>query len=145
MTASLVRLPLLLILVLPMPACAASGGSVATGPGLTENRWRPIQIGGHTVTVPEQQHEPWIHLDSKSKRVTGSGGCNRFNGSFQAGDGTLRFGELVSTKMACPSMKTESAFLQALDKTRRYRVTGRLLELMDDRKRVLVRLEERNL
>ena len=86
MTASLARLPLLLILVLPMPACAASGGSVATGPGLTENRWRPIQIDGHTVTVPEQQHEPWIHLDSKSKRVTGSGGCNRFNGSFQAGD-----------------------------------------------------------
>lgn len=113
--------------------------------GLENTRWRPIRIGGRDVIVSGPQREPWIELDPRSKRVTGSGGCNRLSGSYRTGNGTLRFGRLISTKMACLSMDTETAFFRELENTRRYRILGRILELVDDNGRLLVRLEERNL
>lgn len=112
---------------------------------LGNNRWRPIWVGGRSVTISGQQKEPWIQLEPRSKHVTGSGGCNRISGSFQSGEGALRFGPLITTKMACLDMWVEDAFLRALDETRRYRIRGRVLELLDGGGRVLARLEERNL
>lgn len=113
--------------------------------GLGNTRWRPIRIGDRPVIVSDGRQEPWIELDPRSMRVTGSGGCNRITGRYESGDGGLRFGPLISTKMACVSMETETAFLRALGETRSYRVRGRTLDLLDDRGRLLARLEERNL
>ena len=113
--------------------------------GIENNRWRPVRIGEHAVNVADGEREPWIVLDPRTKRVTGSGGCNRINGTYEAGAGTLRFGPLAATMMSCLSMETESAFLRALQEVRRYRLSGRTLDLLDDRGRRLVRLEERNL
>jgi heat shock protein HslJ len=114
-------------------------------PRLANNRWRPVRIGYENVIVPEGQHEPWIQLDPRQKHVTGSGGCNRITGSYQSSDSTLRFGALITTKMACPSLQTETKFLRALAATRRYRINDRMLELMDAHGEALARLEERNL
>jgi copper homeostasis protein (lipoprotein) len=113
--------------------------------GLENTRWRPTRIADRAVVVSAHEREPWFVLEPRTKRVTGSGGCNRLSGSYDTGEGTLRFGTLVSTQMNCPSMDTEAAFLAALGATRRYREFGRILELLDDRGRLLVRLEERNL
>lgn len=115
------------------------------GAGIANTRWRPIRIGDADVAPSAQGGEPWILLDPRSMRVTGSGGCNRITAGYDAGNGTLRFGRLITTMMACSSMATETAFLRALEATRRYRVFGRTLELSDDRGRLLVRLEEQNL
>jgi len=112
---------------------------------LENSRWRPVRIGDRSVTVSGQQREPWIVLEAGARRVTGSGGCNRISGSYEAGAGTLRFSPMISTKMACPSMDTETAFLRALNGTRRFRIQGRIMELMDNDGKTLVRLEERNL
>ena len=113
--------------------------------GIENSRWRPVRIGDRYVTVSGQQHEPWIVLQPGARRVTGSGGCNRISGSYETGPGTLRFSPMISTQMACPSMDFETAFLGALNATRRYRIEGRILELMDENQKPLVRLEERNL
>jgi uncharacterized lipoprotein YbaY/heat shock protein HslJ len=112
---------------------------------LGNNRWVPLRIGEHEVAVPSGQREPWIELEPRSRAITGSGGCNRFTGGYESGGGMLRFDAVATTQMACPAMKTETDFLLALEATRRYRVHGRTLELMDEHGRVLVRLEERNL
>ena len=78
-------------------------------------------------------------------RVTGSGGCNRFSGSYQSDQRSLRFGPLASTRMACLDMDTETAFLRALERTRHYRIRGRTLDLLDAGGGLAARLEERNL
>ena len=111
---------------------------------LGKQRWRPIRIGGRAAVVAGLGRELWMELDPSTKRVTGSEGCNRFSGSYEAGNGTLRFGPLMSTKMACSLLETETALFRALADTRRYRVRGRNLELLDDRGRVLAQLEEEN-
>jgi copper homeostasis protein (lipoprotein) len=112
---------------------------------LVNTRWRPLRIGEQRVTVTGQEKEPWFLLDPKAKRVTGSGGCNRFTGSFESGAGTLTFGPFAGTRMACPSMDRETAFLRALEGTKRFRLAGRRLDLEDAAGAVLMELEERNL
>lgn len=113
--------------------------------GLTDTRWRAVQIGDRQVSTGPRERDPWLELDSHVQRVTGSGGCNRMSGSYEAGHGMLRFGPLISTKMACVSMETESAFFRALERTRGYRIQNRALVLTDDMGRALARLEEGNL
>ena len=117
----------------------------AVAPGLVHTRWRPVRIGEQRVTVTGQEREPWFVLDPKAKQVTGSGGCNRFTGTFEAGAGTLTFGPLAGTRMACPSLDRETAFLRALEGTKRFRLAGRRLDLEDAAGVVLMELEERNL
>ena len=111
---------------------------------LANTRWVPLRIGRHAVTVPAQRHEPWIALDQKTRHVTGSGGCNQFNGSYDVGVETLRIRAHTLTRMACPDLGSETAFLKALNNTWGYRVAGRRLELLDDHGAVLAELEERN-
>ena len=108
--------------------------------GLTDTRWRAVQIGDRRVNAGPREAAPWFELDSHVQRVSGSGGCNRMSGSYEAGHGMLRFGPLVSTKMACVSMETETAFFRALERTRGYRIHDRTLTLTDDMGRVLALL-----
>lgn len=112
---------------------------------LAHNRWRVVLIGKRAVTVEAQRQEPWIHFAPETGLVTGSGGCNRISGSYKERGRKLRVGNLISTRMACPAMEDESAFLRALRETRRYRLKGRILDLLDERGKRLVRLEEANL
>jgi len=125
--------------VQPGDSCASS----AVQAELANTRWVPVRIGERSVTGLER--EPWFVLEPRAKHVTGSGGCNRFSGSYESGTGTLRFGPLASTRMACASLATETAFLKALEGTRRFRLAGRHLELVDEHGVVLARLEERDL
>ena len=113
---------------------------------LPHNRWRPTVVGGRAVVVSSHQHEPWIVLDPKSSRVTGSGGCNRLSGSYHAyGDGRLEFSQLAAPEMPCSSLETERAFFKALMGTKSYRIVGRNLELFGKDGSMVARLEERNL
>ncbi|HYQ89328.1 MAG TPA: META domain-containing protein [Candidatus Binatia bacterium] len=112
---------------------------------LGNTRWRSIRIGDRPVVISGHEREPWIQLDPRAQRVTGSGGCNRITGSYESGRDALRFRGLNTTQMACVSIETETAFLRALNQTRRYRIIGRTLQLMDDLGRPLAQLEEGNL
>ena len=63
--------------------------------------------------------------------LRGSGGCNKFNGRYTAGEGRLSIGQVASTRMACMqpegSMAQEAAFLAALQSvTRASREADRL-------------------
>ena len=113
--------------------------------GIEDSRWRPVRIGDRPV-VPGQAREPWIMLESRAKHAEGFGGCNGFSGGYELRGQTLRFGSMIRTQMACPTLDTENAFLRALEETRRYRLRApRTLELLDQDGRVLARLEERSL
>jgi heat shock protein HslJ len=125
----------------PGTRCSDGGPDAA----LEDSRWRLVSLGGRAIQVPANQGEPWIVLESKSKRVTGSGGCNRISGGYEAARGALRFSRIASTMMACPSLELETQFLRALDATRADRVSGRTLELLDAKGSVVAVLEEANL
>jgi heat shock protein HslJ len=50
-------------------------------------------------------------------------------GTYQLDGQKLKFGPLATTRMACPAMPTETAFLKALEATTRYEVSGSSLTL----------------
>ena len=59
-------------------------------------------------------------------QISGSGGCNRFSGSYQRHGDTLSLGPLAATRMACPEavMHQEMAFLAVLESVAWYEWTA---------------------
>jgi heat shock protein HslJ len=68
--------------------------------------------------------------------VTGTGGCNRYNGPFTAEGETIAVGPLATTRRACPEPAgvdaQEAAFVSAVERATRYTIDGTTLELRDD-------------
>jgi heat shock protein HslJ len=96
--------------------------------------------------VSSQQREPHFILNSDSRRVSGSGGCNRLTASYQLSGEQLTFGQMAGTMMACPDgMDTEKAFLAALSQAKRAKITRQHLELFDASGNVVARFEARHM
>lgn len=65
--------------------------------------------------------------------ISGTGGCNRLLGSYTAGDGTISFGTIATTQMACEApvglMDQEAAIVAALESAATFSVEGDTLEM----------------
>lgn len=85
---------------------------------LTRQDWVAETINGQPVIGAGR-----VTLAFVEGRVSGRGGCNIYSGPVEIGNGTLKIGALISTKMACAEpglMQQESAYLNALQSARRY-------------------------
>lgn len=71
----------------------------------------------------------------ESGSVHGRGGCNRYTGSYESGDGSLTVSPLATTRKMCPEpevMEQERRYLALLTSAATYRIRdGRILELFD--------------
>ena len=119
-------------------------GSGTSNEPLENTRWKLTRLGDRPVTVGAGQPEPHLILSSETGRVSGSSGCNRLMGRYEAEDGSLTFSALATTRMACPAaMDVERRFLTALRATSTAEITQQRLELFDENGRLLARLEAR--
>ena len=126
------------------PAERCGTGRVTSS--LDATRWVPTWIGERRVTLHAGTREPYLVLEARSRKVTGFGGCNRINGTFERSGDALRLGPLASTRMACPGGSfDENQFLAALEATRSWRVLGTELTLFDEQGAVAARFEARDL
>lgn len=66
--------------------------------------------------------------------VTGRTNCNSFFGKYELKEGKLEFGNLGMTRMACPEMEYEDAFVKMLDEVDGYEISGSSLKLLDEKK-----------
>jgi heat shock protein HslJ len=68
--------------------------------------------------------------------VSGSAGCNSYNGSFQAAEETISIGPIANTEMACMEpdgmMDQETQYLTALHKAAVYTIHDDRLEIRDE-------------
>jgi putative lipoprotein len=109
---------------------------------LENTYWKLTDLGGGPVTAASQQQEAHFILHPADKRVSGSGGCNRFTGGYELQGDRLVFKQMAGTMMACADgMETEKAFLGALTKVMRARTRRQQLELLDASGAVLARFE----
>jgi heat shock protein HslJ len=108
---------------------------------LTELEGRPVLP---TLRQPEQA-EPHLILNPVGHHASGSGGCNRFSGTYQLKGDRLSLGSMNATLMACPEgMETEHAFLNGLGRVSRWMIAGQRLELLDAAGKVIARFEAFN-
>ena len=72
-------------------------------------------------------------LIAEDGKVSGNAGCNGFFGSAIIDNDAISFGNLGTTRIACPepAMGQEDRMLQALDSTRGYRLDSENLVLLD--------------
>jgi len=112
-------------LVLGCASAPPASQGEKTVPGaqyLAGSEWELRDLGG--APVLEDQRPTMAFLEPG--RVSGSGSCNRYTGSAEVGDGTLKVSQLASTKMACiPEVDNqERAFLNALQNARTIELVG---------------------
>ncbi len=105
------------VVVAVLAACDAAGATPGDtpeptpAPGLEGSSWTVVSIGD-APTVDGGR--PTIAFEPG--RVSGSTGCNQFNGSYTIDGASLVFEPLATTRRACeaPLMEQESALVAAL-------------------------------
>jgi heat shock protein HslJ len=127
----------------PAPAPAAGGSAPAdsvvpppqTGAAMSIEGvdWMLVALAGRPALA--EGAPPTLRLDPATHRAAGDASCNRFTGPYTLAGDSLRFGPLVSTRRACVSAERtaqETAFLGALERTRRWTVSADTLRLLGE-------------
>ena len=105
---------------------ASDDAAIVSMGGLTGVEWRlvTLQLEDGTALTPDPEAVPTLTFMDEGTptghmRFGGSGGCNRFNGEYDAGDdGSLSISQgLAMTRMACPEAveRLEQSLMMALD------------------------------
>jgi heat shock protein HslJ len=129
------------IATVALAACTSSGGgssasSAAGGAGgeLTGKTWvlSTYEQDGTRKEVPAGVVVD-ATFDGTASTVSGTGGCNRYNGSYTVSGSNLTFGLISSTEMACeePAMGVEGAYLANLATVKTFTATEDSLTLHD--------------
>jgi heat shock protein HslJ/uncharacterized membrane protein len=93
--------------------------------------WVLEEMDGQAVTKDDfnGRDVPNMEIDIKTNRFSGFAGCNRMTGGLFFEKDLLRFTNAASTKMACPNMDAESAFLKNLQSGTTYKIENNRLYL----------------
>jgi heat shock protein HslJ len=116
----------------------AAGGTLLTyAPGtasLAGTSWTATGINnGKDAVVGQAGTEKVTIAFGTDGTVSGSSGCNTYNGSYTADAGTIAFGPLAQTMMACEDaiMQIEQEYTAALAASTVYAIDGATLTLRD--------------
>ena len=82
---------------------------------LVEKYWKLTELFGEPIKEGDVAKDAYITLRMLGNRLEGNGGCNSFFGSYEANDIRIRFSQVGSTMMMCPSMDIESKMKQVLE------------------------------
>ena len=125
---------------LPKERCEPRFASAPLG----DTQWRVTHLGGTSLpAVTDTRRQPSLVFDTASQTFSGSSGCNRVAGHFMVDQASITM-EAAGTLMACrDEAKLEAALMSAIKATKTYRITGRVLELMDANGARVARLEAR--
>lgn len=129
------------ILALTLMGCGT--GKKATALGTLAGEWNITSVQGEK---PEEGTNPFLGFDLDEKHVYGNSGCNLLSGELRAETkkpGKLQLGNMASTRMMCPDMKTEQRVLAALNKVAGYEQAGNEVRLTDAQGKVLLTLVKR--
>ena len=118
---------------------AAENKDLNPADSLAENEWILSELGGESVDPGTGPQQISLQFDPSNGSISGSSGCNRFNGSYQVDGDRLSFGQMLSTMMACvEGMELEQQILQSLAQVKSFRIEGNQLMLLDDSGEVIL-------
>jgi heat shock protein HslJ len=118
----------------PIKVAALYGGDTLNGCGMNiydkriNGKWTLVKINGKNIPSQLGQNIPFIDVNGEENRVSGSTGCNRFNGKFVLRNYKIHMGNLATTRMACANAM-ESAFLAVFNNLDSYQINNTTLLL----------------
>lgn len=104
----------------------SAAGDAAAEKKLEGTYWILTELQGKPVKPPEPGEKPsFIYLDSAKKHASVSGGCNVMGGGYELKDGNrIKFGQMISTMMACPDMTNEEGLKRMTGLVDNYAIQG---------------------
>lgn len=109
-----------------------TSGIPITGGELENTQWTLISLREGNIERSPISDTALTLAFQENSQAGGSGGCNSYSAQYQAGDGTVSFGPIASTKMACTPegvMVQEQMFFNALQAADRYELTDDTLRI----------------
>ena len=109
--------------VSPSPQTGEADSAASGLSPLARTEWTLVSFEGAGELTP---FDSWLRFDAGG-RVSASGGCNSYTGSYDAGDENLTIGpHLAGTLMACEPHITdpETLYIEALQMAAGYRLSG---------------------
>lgn len=102
------------VMILTFAGCSDKGDDITLA--VEDSAWRlqGIEIsGGQTIVIPK--HEIYTIYFTRSSSVTGRILCNTYGAEYRlTSGGSISFGDMISTEMACPLPSNEGEFSIAL-------------------------------
>ena len=133
---------LVVILFLCLIGGRVRASNQTSGEQVENTHWRLVHLRDSPIVEASLQREAYLVLNSASRRVTGSGGCNQISGSYKLKRDQLTFGHMSVTMMACArGMETEKDFLAELRRAAKWKIEGPNLELFDAGGTMVARFE----
>jgi heat shock protein HslJ len=121
------------LIIMVFVSCDSAKESTSVGDSIVGKHWTLVELNGEAVQQGKLNREAHMILDQAEKRVTGSGGCNSFFGSYGlSGSNVISFSNMGATKMACPDnvMQVEQQLFQAFGNTNEITVRNDTLSLL---------------
>jgi heat shock protein HslJ len=119
-------------------SCGGEDDDAEAPASLDGSSWTLVE--GMDVTIPD---DVAMTIAFEAGRASGSGGCNRFTGSYEQDGDSISLDRVASTRMACDEevMSAERAYLSALESVSSWSATGGVLVLSDSSDQALLRYE----
>lgn len=96
------------------------------------NTWY-LQDEGATATGFNGQEISMKFRNENGLHVNGFAGCNNYNASVEILPDRIKFGNVMTTMMACPEMESEQAYIQLLELANGYEVSANEFRLYQDK------------
>jgi len=126
----------ILISVIILKSCGSSQ-DVASAANITDVISNEIISGTYIIEQLDSTNiidELTLEFDSKTNKVSGFAGCNRFFGTYTTNGNAISFSEMGATRMMCQdeANKTEQKMFQTLAKINTYELSNGKLNLKND-------------
>ena len=120
---------LFLIGILFLAGCSTPKNQTDPAALLYGKDWTLVKLNGQQIVPSTTFKSPFLRFEEQ--KVHGNAGCNSLNGTTKLGEPReLHFGPLMTTKMACPGLQTETDFLSALALVDHFSITNNTLQLL---------------
>lgn len=115
---------------------------IADSTALFETEWSLLEVNDSLVVLDTTfRSKPFLKFKEIERTASGNLGCNGFGTSFEFnGTDGITFSAITATEMACPNLKVEQSFLEALKNTDKYEVSDGILTLKSSDGNVLAKL-----
>ncbi|ACS79096.1 META domain-containing protein [Maridesulfovibrio salexigens] len=98
--------------------------------------WEAVKINGSVIKIPRIRGAgviPHLNIDISEMQISGSDGCNNFNGRItKVAKQKIEWGPVASTMKLCANMSIVDSFNQAFNAVAEYRINGDSLVLTDN-------------
>lgn len=130
-----------LVLIITSCATVKTNNEMQDANDIYSNKWRLLEINGKSVAEKINDKEPYMAFDKEQNLYTANAGCNTMSGILTIkNNGSIKFGNGISTMMACPDMEIESSLSKMFPKVKKHKITDNILTLLDG-KTVLAKFE----